>query len=157
MKAVDTQVAAPIKEDVYGKLLEEFTGDALSTDNSRGFDLTSIKAQYIVERLNTVFGVDGWDARYDVVTLDIDKGAIIKCLLTAAAPGHRPIARMAFGGCGVKKNLGDLVKSAMTDALGKAASHLGIGNEVFKGKVKPPSKSGYSKSKVSTLKGKDKF
>ena len=157
MKAVDTQVTTTVKEDIYGKLLEEFSGEALSTDSSRGFDLTSIKAQYIVERLNTVFGVDGWDARYEVVTLDIDKGAIIKCLLTATAPGHKPIARMSFGGCGVKKNLGDLVKSAMTDSLGKAASHIGIGNEVFKGKVNPPSKSGYPKSKVSTLKGKDKF
>lgn len=150
-------MAKKIRNNITAGILKEFSGEALSKDSSRGFDLTSIKAQYIVERLNEVFGVDGWDARYDVVTLDPEKGCIMKCLLSAKVAGMNPIIRMAFGGCGPKKNLGDMSKSAMTDALGKAASHMGIGNEVFKGKVKPPgSKSAYKKA-PSKISKKDEF
>jgi hypothetical protein len=39
-----------------------FPAEALSADTSRGFELTSIKAAYVVERLNEVFGLcgSGW-------------------------------------------------------------------------------------------------
>lgn len=145
-----------IAGNIYAETTKDFTGEALTKDSSRGFDLTSIKAQYVVERLNEVFGIDGWDARYDVVTLDPEKGCIMKCLLTAKVEGLQPIIRMSFGGCAAKKNLGDMSKSAMTDALGKAASHMGIGNEVFKGKVKPPGSKPRSTGR-NTIAKKDEF
>lgn len=131
--------------DIYKRLTADFSEEALSTDNSRGFDLTSIKSQYIVERLNEVFGVAGWKADY-VVQVHNETQCIVKCVLIANADkGETLIQRCAFGGSPIKKNPGDTIKSAMTDSLSKAASHMGIGNEVFKGKVKPPSKTTYSK------------
>ena len=36
----------------------DFPPEALSEDNSRGFKLTSIKAAFVVERLNDVFGIE---------------------------------------------------------------------------------------------------
>jgi len=136
-----------INEDI----LKPFTGDALSRDTSRGFELTSIKAQYIVERLNQTFGVHGWAASYQIILEDPERGVIIKCTLKGNIFGNGQVVREAFGGCNPKKQIGDMIKSAMTDSLGKAASHLGIGNEVFKGKVKVGAKSkAKSSSKISS-------
>lgn len=122
-----------MSKDVYTKLTAEFGPEALSKDSSRGFDLTSIKAQYIVERLNEVLGVDGWSATYDFKPQD-DKSVVSVCTLTAQI-GDKEVTRMAVGGANSKKLIADTFKSAMTDSLGKAASHLGIGNSVFKGLV----------------------
>lgn len=41
-----------------------FPPEALTADMSRGFELTSIKAAYVIERLNDVFGPVGWGWRY---------------------------------------------------------------------------------------------
>ena len=41
-----------------------FPPEALSADNSRGFELTSIKAAFVIERLNQVFGNCGIGWRY---------------------------------------------------------------------------------------------
>jgi hypothetical protein len=123
--------------ELYKKLTADFQPEAMSKDMSRGFELTSIKAQYVVERLNEVFGVEGWKADYTVQLLDKEQGCIVKCIIIANSEnGEIVIQRSAFGGSDIKKNIGDTIKSAMTDSLSKAASHMGIGNEVFKGKVK---------------------
>lgn len=123
--------------DIYKKLTADFPAEAMSKDMSRGFELTSIKAQYVVERLNEVFGPEGWKADYTVQLLDKEQGCIVKCVLIANYDeGKEMIQRSAFGGSEIKKTVGDTIKSAMTDSLSKAASHMGIGNEVFKGKVK---------------------
>jgi hypothetical protein len=123
--------------ELYKQLTADFPAEALSKDTSRGFELTSIKAQYVVERLNDVFGPEGWKADYTVQLLDKEQGCIVKCVLIANAnEGATLIQRSAFGGSEIKRNIGDTIKSAMTDSLSKAASHIGIGNDVFKGKVK---------------------
>lgn len=126
-----------------------FTGEALSKDTSRGFELTSIKAQYIVERLNDTFGLNGWAANYQIILEAPERGVIVKCTLKANVFGNGQVIREAFGGCNPKKQIGDMIKSAMTDSLGKAASHMGIGNEVFKGKVKVGSTKSKAKSKIA--------
>jgi hypothetical protein len=50
-------------EQVQG-LRAPFPAEALSADTSRGFELTSIKAAYVLERLNEVFGLCGTGWRY---------------------------------------------------------------------------------------------
>ena len=44
-------------KQIYDKLKAPFPKDAYSCDSSRGFNLTSIKAQYVIERLNDVLGI----------------------------------------------------------------------------------------------------
>lgn len=56
-----------------------FPDAALSADTSRGFELTSIKAAYVIERLNDVFGVCGIGWRYvhsDFEMLDTKNGGV---------------------------------------------------------------------------------
>lgn len=138
-----------MSNDIYSKLTAEFGPEALSADYSRGANnvLTSIKAHYVVERLNEVMGVNGWESSYEEHVLP-GQGVTCKCKLTLHFP-EKSVTKEAFGGASFvmktkngdkEKILGDVVKSAMTDALGKAASHFGVGNSVFKGLVEPNGK-----------------
>lgn len=51
-------------QDQIQALKSPFPPEALSADTSRGFELTSIKAAYVIERLNDVFGLCGIGWRY---------------------------------------------------------------------------------------------
>jgi hypothetical protein len=48
-----------LSENQISALRASFPAEALSADTSRGFELTSIKAAFVVERLNEVFGPCG--------------------------------------------------------------------------------------------------
>ena len=50
--------------DQIQALRSPFPAEALSSDRSRGFELTSIKAAFVIERLNDVFGPCGVGWRY---------------------------------------------------------------------------------------------
>lgn len=50
--------------ELYQTLSEPIPPEALHQDSGRGFALTSIKAAYILERLNQVFGLVGYGWRY---------------------------------------------------------------------------------------------
>jgi hypothetical protein len=53
-----------LTQDQVQALRSPFPSEALSADTSRGFELTSIKAAYVIERLNDVFGLCGNGWRY---------------------------------------------------------------------------------------------
>jgi hypothetical protein len=53
-----------LNQDQIDALRAPFPEEALSSDTSRGFELTSIKAAYVIERLNEVFGPCGVGWRY---------------------------------------------------------------------------------------------
>jgi hypothetical protein len=53
-----------LKQDQIEALKTAFPSGALSADTSRGFELTSIKAAFVIERLNEVFGPCGIGWRY---------------------------------------------------------------------------------------------
>jgi len=136
--------------EVAGLLSKPFPAEAMTTDNSRGFALTSIKAQYIVERLNEVLGIDGWQhrGRFEKV----EEGVLFHGELVLDN-GGQGIMQLGTGFSKDKKNVGDSYKSAKTDSLSKSASLFGVGNDVYKGKVPPPS--GTSKTSKSNSKGSD--
>ena len=140
-------------KDTYQELIKDFPSEALSKDSSRGFDLTSIKAQYIKERLNDVFGIWGWEV---VGEYKADEKSVLyfgelrvteKTYLLAnnsedATPAEvdsftRKVESVGYSA--IKKNLGDSYKSAQTDFLSKAASFIGVGQKVFQGLVNPNS------------------
>ena len=54
-----------------------FPAEALSADTSRGFELTSIKAAYVVERLNQVFGPCGCGWRFVHSPFEIIEGEVL--------------------------------------------------------------------------------
>lgn len=100
--------------------------------------LSSIKAIYVTERMNDVFGVGGW--RYSVEPVSVGEKGMVVVKVTYKAPEY-DVYFECFGGndnggTGNKNfDLGDAYKGATTDALTKIGSFLEIGIDVFKGKV----------------------
>jgi hypothetical protein len=91
--------------------------------------LSSIKAIYVVERLNQVFGLGGWEVSNTFVERD-GKQVVVKSTFEAKEYGIT--IRDIFGG-NDNSDLGDAYKGACTDALTKIGSYLGIGMDVYKG------------------------
>ena len=151
-----------LTEKQISALRAPFPVEALSADTSRGFELTSIKAAFVVERLNEVFGPCGCGWRYVHSPFEFAESEV----LTEVALQFR----VAEGGCdpvvwdaetrgwvftadsgawswpiyapgGRRPGKGtapitDARKGAITDGLTKAASMVGVGHEVFKGLVR---------------------
>jgi hypothetical protein len=120
--------------------------------------MSSINTGFIIERLNDIFGEDGWIAEYTVMEKD-QKMVVVMCEFTAWHPELKRdcIKRVTFGG-NDNPDKGDAYKGACTDALGKAASQLGIAGEVYKGmldEVQAPAPKGKAdKRKYEGISGK---
>lgn len=140
-----------------------FPGEALTEDRSRGFVLTSIKAAYIIERLNEVFGLLGYGWRYAHSPTTRDgKEVLMQVVLqyrceesgeaalrwdrtsedwqsvNGDAGWSAPI--FAYGGNqigGGGTPVLDAMKSAVTAGITKAASRLGVALAVHKGLRRP--------------------
>lgn len=156
-----------LTQDQMDLLKAPFPPEALTADTSRGFELTSIKAAYVIERLNDAFGPCGTGWRYshssfdDVATADGRLEVVTEVALQyrsgddSAGCGRvtwtdtweysgdhgwsEPI--FACGGKGLGRGgapYTDARKSAVTDGLTKAASMIGVGHRVFKGHVLAP-------------------
>jgi len=93
--------------------------------------LSSIKAIYVVERLNEVFKIGGWRVENTFIE-KVDKMVVVKSVFISG-----DIYIEAFGG-NDNIDLGDAYKGACTDALTKIGSYLEIGMDVFKGKNTKP-------------------
>jgi len=118
-------------------LKADFPPEALGEDNSRGFKLTSIKAAFVLERLNEVFGIGGWWYDFEpFIEAKTEKKVEICTVVTLSvqmANGEPLQIKQAGGKQIVKNNVTDARKSAVTDGLTKCASVLGIGHKIFKG------------------------
>ncbi len=103
--------------------------------------LSSIKAIYVTERLNSVFGIGKWSLKVTEIERG-DKGMIV-VKATMEIPDYGMYYESYGGndnGGEASKNfdLGDAYKGATTDAITKICSYLEIGIDVFKGLVMPP-------------------
>lgn len=130
-------------EEIYKKFCAPFPVEALSEYTRKGkagsFSLTSIKAHYIVERLNTLLTVAGWEIRGEWKEVAGNEGVLFfgELILNYRFIGIELEQKIqAIGYAEFVKGRSDAYKGARTDAFSKAASYLGIGNEVFKGNVK---------------------
>jgi hypothetical protein len=103
--------------------------------------LSTIKAIFIIERLNDVFGILGWDFEHEIVgTYDNTVGTEVRKQIVVRGriyirefDLYTPVQ---YGGKdldGKGQEPVDGFKSAVTDALTKCASFLEIGIQVFKG------------------------
>lgn len=130
------KVTQPMRE----KLRAPLPAEAVKQHPTKTF-LSSIKAIYVTERLNDVFGVGAWKTKLDHVTTSDKSMVVIK--VTFEIPEY-DIYFECYGGNDNggenSKNfdLGDAYKGATTDALTKIGSYLEIGIDVFKGKADAP-------------------
>nr|DAN33369.1 MAG TPA: hypothetical protein [Caudoviricetes sp.] len=118
-----------MKEELKEVLSKELPLEALQPIPGKPY-LTSIKGIYVTERFNEVFGVGGWRVKVEFVERKED-AVVVKVIFEVP---EKNIYYECYGGNN-NKDLGDAYKGATTDALTKIGSYLGVGLEVFKGKV----------------------
>jgi hypothetical protein len=128
----ENKVLPKITSEMREKLKAQFPVRAYKSIDTKAY-LGSLKPQYIVERLNDVFGIGRWEIIHEVVERMVDyvliKGTIKIYDYDVYIPWH-------YGGHKLEgKNLepADGYKSAVTDCFSKCASFLEIGNDLFKG------------------------
>lgn len=112
--------------DLNQKLKAPLPAAAVSA-NPQKPGLSAIKVIYVVERLNDVFGLNGWHVDNEIV----ETGHMVVVKATLSIPKYA-ISIEQFGG-NDNADRGDAYKGACTDALSKCASYLGIGMDVYKG------------------------
>jgi hypothetical protein len=105
--------------------------------------LSTIKAIYVTERLNDVFGVGRWTIKTSLLPFDGDN--IVR--VTLRKNGNEEFATIAktilevpeygiYYECiagSSNDDMGDAAKGGTTDGITKICSYLGIGAEVYKG------------------------
>jgi len=109
--------------------------NAISQHPTKKF-LSSIKAIYVTERLNEVFGTGAWQTKVEHITTTEKSMVVIKLTFTIPSYGifYECYGGNDNGGENSKNfDLGDAYKGATTDALTKIGSFLEIGIDVFKG------------------------
>lgn len=112
--------------------------------------LSSIKSIYVTERLNDVFGVGAWRIKGEIVERSNGGMVVAKVLFTIPEYGieYECYGGNNNGGEGSKNfDLGDAYKGAVSDAISKIGSWLGIGADVFKGKQKATGANAQQKQK----------
>ena len=107
-------------------LNEPLPAKALKQHPTKAF-LTTINSIYVTERLNQVFGVGAWRVKPELQEAD-GKMVVVKTTLTIPEYG---IEYECYGG-NDNADRGDAYKGAVTDAITKIGSWLGIGAEVWK-------------------------
>lgn len=108
-------------------------------------NLSTIRAIYVTERFNEVFGVGRWTIKTDLIDNPL---ALVKNVVTTKAGKERTeftaLMKTKFEvsdygiyyecvASSVNDDIGDASKGAATDAITKIASYIGIGMDVFKG------------------------
>lgn len=139
-----------MKEELREALSKELPLEALQPIPGKPY-LTSIKGIYVTERFNEVFGVGGWRVKVEFVERKED-AVVVKVIFEVP---EKNIYYECYGGNN-NKDLGDAYKGATTDALTKIGSYLGVGLEVFKGKVNLISNDDL-KRKISSYKTKNDY
>ncbi|KKM64737.1 hypothetical protein LCGC14_1498400 [marine sediment metagenome] len=117
-----------IPEEIRKKLREPLPSEAVSPHPTKTY-LSTIKAIYVTERINDVFGLGSWTLKSEMIER-IEKFVVVKAVLEIPDYGFYG---EAYGG-NDNIDIGDAYKGATTDALTKiAGQQLEIGIDVFKG------------------------
>jgi hypothetical protein len=158
MKLSETQLAA-IKRPLPAEAV---------TKHPTKQGLSSIKPIFITERLNEVFGVGQWRVKVEPLIIGKEGEMVITKTYTTSngkerteyfaagkvifeVPAHE-IYYECMAGSG-NDDVGDSLKGMISDNLGKIASWLGIGIDVFKGQHDQALKQEESRVKLEISKG----
>src|ERR1051326_585382 len=126
-----------VPDKLVAALYEKLPDDAIQPHPTKAY-LSTIKTIFVIERLNAVFGMGGWNYTTRIVereTLPATEKQgpramiVMKVVLKVPAYGIRI---EQYGGS-ENEDAGHAYQGAVTDALGKIASYLGIGIDVYKG------------------------
>jgi len=125
-----------INNEIREKLRAEFPKAAYKKHPTKTY-LTTLKAAFIFERLNDVFGIGRWDFTHEII---ISTSENVVLLGTLHILDYECKVPSQYGGHSTKETfkgyeLSDIYKSAVTDSLSKCASYIEIGIDMFKGLV----------------------
>lgn len=140
-------------------LIKPLPSEAVKPHPTKTF-LSSIKAIYVTERMNEVFGVGGWSLKVEHITTTEKSMVVVKVTFVVK---EYDIYYECFGGNDNggenSKNfdLGDAYKGATTDAITKIGSYLGIGIDVFKGKNTLTTTNNEQKQKIENWLSEDQL
>lgn len=144
-----------VTEQMREELRKPLNPSAITKHPAKSY-LSSIKAIYIVERLNDVFGIGSWTQKSKQVSCT--NGMVVvhsKLIIPEYGIKLESYGGNDNGGENSKNfDLGDAYKGACTDALSKMGSFLEIGIDVFKGNpTSAPEKTKEEPKKVEQAKG----
>jgi hypothetical protein len=91
-----------------------------STSGNRALALAYVDARSVMDRLDAVLGVDGWEDSYSV----LPNGSVV-CVLTCRIDGHL-VRKTDVGSPSEQDDEGDRTKAAFSDGLKRAAVHFGV-------------------------------
>lgn len=133
----DEELPRSVTKEMRTLLCADFPDEAYKKHDSKSF-LTTLKAMYIVERLNDVFGIGRWTIDDQKVIKDDGNYVLMSGRLTFLDYDCQiPTQYGGHATSGTNKEPADGYKSAVTDILSKSASYLEIGIELFKGNINP--------------------
>lgn len=93
---------------------------------NRALSVAYVDARLVEDRLDAIFGVDGWQDSYQVLPSNN-----VICKLRVRI-GEQWIEKCDVGGQSDQPDEGDRMKSAFSDALKRAAVKLGIGRYLYR-------------------------
>lgn len=93
----------------------------LLVKDGRALAVAYLDARAVMQRLDSVFGVGGWQDRYQIT----NSGSVV-CTLTVCVEG-RWVRKSDVGSPSEQPDEGDKLKAAFSDALKRAAVKIGIG------------------------------
>lgn len=116
--------------ELRGLLEEPFDPSELkwkpqTVKGNRALAICYVDARVVMDRLDDVFGVGGWQTNYSIK----DDGVV--CRLRVRVNGEW-VEHEDFGGYSEQPDEGDKKKAAFSDALKRAAIHLGIGRYLYR-------------------------
>lgn len=123
-----------ITPEMRTALRASFPDEAYKQHPTKTF-LTTLKAMYVTERLNDVFGIGRWFIE-DQTIERTDSYILMRGVFHSLDYNVAPIAQ--YGGhstTGTNVEIADGFKSALTDCTSKIASYLEIGIDMFKGNI----------------------
>ena len=125
--------------DVQKRLAEPFSESCLRQLNKGGRTLTYVPAPEVIARLNDVLGTAGWSTSVEMIKEygDHPKGGPVGVVAQVRLSVHSDGLLAHYDGMGGQQcnrkssgeilDLGDDYKGAVSDAMKKAATHLGVG------------------------------
>lgn len=128
-----------ITPEQTAKLRAPLPPEAITQHPTKTF-LSSIKAIYVTERLNEVFGIGSWTTKVEKVGEykgeKADKKGNFPIMIVTKTTLEIPDYGIYYESYGGNDNadLGDAYKGATTDAISKIGSYMEIGIDVYKGK-----------------------
>ncbi len=146
-----------INQQMRDALRKPLPTEAVKQHPTKTF-LSSIKAIYVTERLNDVFGVGSWHLKVNHVTTSEKSMVVVKVEFSIPEYG---VYLECYGGNDNggenSKNfdLGDAFKGATTDAITKIGSYLEIGIDVFKGLTTLPQQKADKWLNITDMDGND--